>query len=153
MVCINSSLPYDSIKISTDYGAIWKQKNLLVNFSTSCAMSEDGQTIYIGSSGLSSKKLYKITNISATSPTITEITNATGQSISINCTLILLGTDPLYIFISDTVNGKMYYSITGGTTFTQISTTAYFRTGAISSDNKYIIGNNMLNNKLFISGP
>ena len=150
MVCISTSTTtYDSIKISTDYGATWKQKNLLVNFSTACAMSEDGQTIYLGS--YYNPKLYKITDLSNNSPTITEITAAAAMA----CQLILLATDPLYIFISDLTNSKMYYSIDGGTTFTQINTTAYFTTGAITPDKQYIIGNNNYNNlyKLFISVP
>lgn len=148
MVCIKNVNPIDSIKISTDYGVTWKQKNFAVlnNFSYSCAMSEDGQTIYIGSYN---PKLYKITNISADNPTITEI----GGAASIGCFLILLATDPLYIFISDYQYGKMWYSINGGTNFTQVVTTTRFQKGAISSDKKYIIGNNIYNAlyKLYIS--
>jgi hypothetical protein len=147
MVCIKRTTPYDLIKISTDYGLTWKQKNLLVNFSTSCAMSEDGQTIYLGSFYYT--KLYKITDLTADSPTITQITAAAAMK----CRFILLATDPLYIFISDFASNKMYYSINGGSSFKQINTTTYFSTGAMSSNSSIIIGNNSYNNlyNLYIS--
>jgi len=148
MVCIKRVSPYDLIKISTDYGLTWKQKNFAVlnNFSTAVAMSEDGQTIYLGSFFYT--KLYKITDLTADSPTITEITAAAAMK----CKLILLATDPLYIFISDTY-GKLYYSINGGSSFKQINTTTYFSTGAMSSNSSIIIGNNIYNNlyNLYIS--
>jgi hypothetical protein len=147
MVCVKQSSPYDLIKISTDFGVTWKQKNLLSYFSTSCAVSEDGQTIYLGS--YYGPKLYKITDLSNNSPTITEITAAAAM----NCHIILLATDPLYIFISDFQLKKMWYSIDGGTNFTQVVTTAYFTTCAISSDKTYIIGNDNNFSKLFISVP
>ena len=151
MVCIKRTITYDLIKISTDYGVTWKRKNFTVlnNFSTSCAMSEDGQTIYIGSYYYT--KLYKITNLSDNTPTVTEITKAT--ELAIVCGCILVSSDALYIFISDRYNAKMYYSTNGGSNFKQIITTTRFSTAAMTSNASIIIGNSSYSTdyRLYIS--
>ena len=151
MIRVKRVTPTDGIVISTDYGVTWKQKTfaILTNFSNSCAMSEDGQTVFVGS--VYFPKLYKITNLSDNTPTVTEITKAT--ELAIVCSCILVSSDALYIFISDRYNAKMYYSTNGGSSFKLINTTTYFLTAAMTSNASIIIGNNTYNNlyKLYIS--
>lgn len=157
MISIRRIDPIDNIIISTDSGATWKKKTLagLSNFANSCDMSADGQTAIIGSKYFD--KLYKITNISADTPTITEITAAA----AIRCSNILLSSDALYIFISDTYNRKMYYSTNGGSSFKEINTTennggsistfVNFGAMAMTPDARIIIGNNLQKQLLYIS--
>ena len=143
----------DLIRISSNSGASWTEKTLtgLTNFATSCALSEDGQTAFIGSRGY--ENLYKITNLSDTSPTVELIPGA----LNIKCGSISVSSDGLYIFISDIQTAKMYYSTNGGSVFKLISVpinTINISTVAMTPDARIIIGNNRYpfnNYKLFIS--
>jgi hypothetical protein len=150
MISIKKNLTNDSIRISSNYGASWTEKTLtgLTDFATSCAMSEDGQTAFIGSR--TKANLYKITNLSNTSLTVEFIPNTS----FINCAVILVSSDGLYIFISDSYNAKMYYSKNGGSSFTRITTiTTALTTAAMTPDSSIIIGNNSIfnNKQLLIS--